>query len=91
MRIGIIGDFHPDYPSHLATNEALEHTARALALDLDYTWLATDSLEDFASNEARLTQYDGLWCAPGSPYNSMAGALEAIRFAREHDVPFVGT
>jgi CTP synthase (UTP-ammonia lyase) len=48
-------------------------------------------LEDAAANETRLGQFDGLWCSPGSPYNSMAGALEAIRFAREHDVPFVGT
>jgi CTP synthase (UTP-ammonia lyase) len=91
MHIGIIGDFQPSYPSHLATNEALEHSARALSLDLDYAWLPTGSLEDIAANAVRLRQYDGLWCAPGSPYNSMTGALEAIRFAREHNVPFVGT
>jgi CTP synthase (UTP-ammonia lyase) len=91
MRIGIIGDFQPSYPSHLATNKALDQTARALGLDLEYAWLPTEKLEDAAANETRLGQFDGLWCAPGSPYNSMAGALEAIRFAREHDVPFVGT
>jgi CTP synthase (UTP-ammonia lyase) len=91
MLIGIVGDFHPDYPSHLATNEALEHTARALSLELDYSWLPTKSLEDVTANEQRLSQYDSLWCAPGSPYDSMAGALEAIRFAREHNLPFVGT
>ncbi len=31
------------------------------------------------------------FCSPGSPYRSLDGALEAIRFAREGGVPFIGT
>jgi CTP synthase (UTP-ammonia lyase) len=90
LRVGIIGDFDPSYPSHTATNEALSHAARALSLTLDRSWLPTQSLEGEGS-EAILKQYDAFWCAPGSPYKSMNGALMAIRFAREHDWPFVGT
>src|SRR5690606_34825706 len=33
----------------------------------------------------------GVWCVPGSPYRSMDGALGAIRWTREHGVPFLGT
>jgi CTP synthase (UTP-ammonia lyase) len=91
VRIGIIGDFEPTYPSHLATNEALGHAAGALSVTLDFAWLPTLSLADGGDIETTLGQYDGLWCAPGSPYQSMEGALEGIRFAREHDRPFVGT
>jgi CTP synthase (UTP-ammonia lyase) len=40
---------------------------------------------------ARLTAYDAVWCAPGSPYLSLDGALAGIRFARENAVPFIGT
>jgi len=32
-----------------------------------------------------------VWCTPGSPYRSEAGALRAIRHARERRVPFLGT
>jgi CTP synthase (UTP-ammonia lyase) len=38
-----------------------------------------------------LRRFDALWCAPGSPYQSMDGALQGIRFAREEGWPFIGT
>ena len=82
LRIGIIGDLDPSRPSHRATNEALAHAAGALSVALEIRWLPTPSLEQ-ESGESMLWRYDALWCAPGSPYQSMAGALRAIRFARE--------
>jgi len=96
LRNGIIGDL--DYrestlssrPSHRATNEALAHAAGALSVTLETRWLPTPSLEQ-ESGESALRQYDALWCAPGSPYKSMEGALRAIRFARERGWPFLGT
>jgi CTP synthase (UTP-ammonia lyase) len=88
LRIGVIGDFNPAYPSHIATDEALSHAADALSVPMERIWLPTPLLE---SDTTLLEPYDGLWCSPGSPYQSMNGALKAIRFAREHDRPFVGT
>ncbi len=90
IKIGIIGDFNPNHPSHRATNESLSHAARALKKTVDHTWLPTESL-DVEASEKILQSYDGLWCSPGSPYKSMDGALKAIRFAREMGWPFIGT
>jgi CTP synthase (UTP-ammonia lyase) len=90
IKVGIIGDYNPDLQFHRATNEALEHAARALSSALDFQWLPTRSLED-KSELKNLEHFDALWCSPGSPYNSMAGALQGIRFARERGWPFVGT
>ena len=90
LRIGIIGDFNLDCRSHTAINDALHHTAKALAVSLDLAWLPTQELEENFS-EKRLKDFNALWCAPGSPYNSMSGALKAIRFAREQGWPFLGT
>jgi CTP synthase (UTP-ammonia lyase) len=39
----------------------------------------------------RLAGFDGLWIAPGSPYRSEEGALNAIRLARETRLPLFGT
>ncbi|MBN1978259.1 MAG: hypothetical protein JW918_12755 [Anaerolineae bacterium] len=89
LKVGIIGDFDPKYPSHVATDEALGHAAGALSVDLECSWLDTQHL-DKESGEAALRQYDALWCAPGSPYKSMTGALRAIRFAREAGWLFIG-
>ncbi|MGH2344460.1 MAG: glutamine amidotransferase-related protein, partial [Chloroflexota bacterium] len=56
---------------------------------VDLTWLPTASLDPLPP--AHLDPFAGLWCAPGSPYQSMHGALNAIRWAREHDRPLLGT
>ncbi len=90
LSIGIIGDFNPASKYHLATNAALEHAAAALSISIAPVWLPTETLEDPAALAA-LERFDALWCAPGSPYASMQGALNAIQFAREKDRPFVGT
>jgi CTP synthase (UTP-ammonia lyase) len=92
LRIGIVGDYDPDRLSHAATDAALDHAARARAVAVERTWLPTPSLEGSADVvRARLRPYHALWCAPGSPYRSMDGALAAIRAAREGGWPYVGT
>ena len=89
LRIGIIGDFDANRPSHKATNEALRHCAENLSMRLQPQWLATENLEGDVQPE--MAGYDAFWCAPGSPYRSFKGAINAIRFAREHRYPFIGT
>jgi CTP synthase (UTP-ammonia lyase) len=90
LRVGIIGDFDPNLPSHISTNEALDHAAGALSVAVDCSWLDTQLLDE-ASGETMLKQFDALWCSSGGPYRSMAGALRAIQFAREAGWPFIGT
>lgn len=88
VRIGIIGDYD-GRPSHIATQEALKHSAERLKTGLEYEWLPTEAFENGVKKE--LDSFDGLWCAPGSPYKSMNGAINAIGFARINDYPFLGT
>ncbi|MFO7445766.1 MAG: hypothetical protein R6W90_05330 [Ignavibacteriaceae bacterium] len=48
--------------------------------------------EKLANNyEELLNTFDGLWCVPGSPYKNMEGALKGIKYARENNIPFLGT
>lgn len=89
IRIGVIGDFDPERRSHRATDESLKHAGATLDADVSVAWLPTQDLE--RDTAAKLEIFDALWCAPGSPYESFEGALEAIRFARERDRPFIGT
>ena len=90
IKIGIIGDFDPNLRSHWLTNESLKHAAKDSGVSLDSEWMPTLSLEEESSLK-RLKSFDALWCAPGSPYKSMDGALKSIRFAREKGWPFIGT
>jgi CTP synthase (UTP-ammonia lyase) len=90
IKVGIIGDYNPDLGFHKATNEALIHASSALSWAVDFQWVSTQSLED-KSEQKNLEEFDALWCSPGSPYKSMEGALQGIRFARERGRPFIGT
>jgi hypothetical protein len=40
-RIGIIGDFNPENPTHTFTNNALQHSAEALGEPIEVAWLPT--------------------------------------------------
>ena len=90
MRIGIIGDFNPAFESHHATNAAFQHVAARLGLPVETAWIPTPTLTE-PSAEDQLSSFDGLLASPGSPYESMAGMLRGIEFARTRNWPFVGT
>ena len=64
-------------------------TSSAFGRPVEWEWRATSSILPGAAEN--LQMYDCIWCVPGSPYESEAGALEAIRVARESGKPFLGT
>ncbi|HEY1262626.1 MAG TPA: hypothetical protein VGF06_03830 [Terriglobales bacterium] len=90
VRIGILGDFNPEFRSHHATSESLQHAAEKLGLTVESQWIPTPSVLE-ADGVKLLESVDGLWASPGSPYKSMDGMLRGIQFARERDWPFLGT
>jgi CTP synthase (UTP-ammonia lyase) len=90
VRIGILGDFNPEFRSHHATPDSLQHAARKLNLKVDSEWVPTPSLAAPGA-EKTLETFDGLWAAPGSPFKSFDGMLKGIEFARRRDWPFLGT
>src|SRR5271170_3390299 len=90
VRIGILGDFNPEFRSHHATNDSLQHAAKKLQLKVESAWLPTPSLLE-AGAEVTLDSFDGLWASAGSPFKSFGGMLKGIEFARVHDRPFIGT
>lgn len=89
-RIGIIGDFHSKYPTHVAINAALAHTAAALGMAVEPEWLPTTEVAKPGADRV-LAAYDALWASPASPYESAEGMLRGIEYARSRNVPFTGT
>ena len=82
MTIAIIGDRDHESPTHAATDAAFTR------LGAQTRWVPTTAVHQ---DPQLLAGYDGLLISPGGPYLSMDGALEAIGYAREHDVPLLGT
>lgn len=90
VRIGILGDFNPEFRSHHATNDSLQHAARKLKMKVESEWIPTPSLTGQESDKI-LERFDGLWASPGSPYKSFDGMLKGIEFARRRNWPFLAT
>src|SRR4051812_40283936 len=89
LKLAIVGDRDLDFRPHAATDEAIEHAAAALRINVEAFWIGTDELNQKSCS--RLADVHGIFIAPGSPYKSLAGALTAIRFAREQMRPLLGT
>jgi CTP synthase (UTP-ammonia lyase) len=82
VQIAIVGDENGAYPSHREINAVRP----MLGEDVDTQWVATDG-----DRVRDLAGFDGIWLTPGSPYADDAAAYEAVKWARERDVPFLGT
>jgi CTP synthase (UTP-ammonia lyase) len=89
VRIAVIGDYDPDFVPHVKTDVALAQVEAVLGTPVHGDWVPTVTLEQDCP-QAR-AGFDGLWISPGSPYRSMRGALNAIRFGREQGLPVLGT
>ena len=89
VNIALIGDYNASVTAHQAIPKALTIAASANQLKLEIEWLDTPNLSD--EIKEKLAEYQGIWCVPASPYENMEGALNAIRYAREGQVPFLGT
>lgn len=81
-RLALVGDRSPHVRSHARIPGLLAELEKRDHLDLDVYWVPTDQPVD---------GFDGVWLLPGSPYRSEAGAIQAVRTAREQGIPFLGT
>ncbi|RSS84373.1 gamma-glutamyl-gamma-aminobutyrate hydrolase family protein [Streptomyces sp. WAC06614] len=85
-KIALVGDRSPHVASHTRIPGLLDALAERDGLVLDAYWIPTP---DAAT--VPLDGFDAVWVLPGSPYASEAGAVAAVRTAREHGIPFLGT
>ncbi|MEU6232329.1 hypothetical protein [Kitasatospora sp. NPDC047058] len=86
-RIALVGDRSPAVRSHTRIPGLLDVLATRDQLVLDAYWIPTEDAE----TPGALDGFDAVWLLPGSPYRSEAGALAAVRTARERGIPFLGT
>jgi CTP synthase (UTP-ammonia lyase) len=93
-RLALVGDRSPTVQSHARIPRLLAALAERDGLPLDAYWIPTkdglDGLDGYGGHGG-FDGFDAVWLLPGSPYRSEAGALAAVRAAREHGIPFLGT
>jgi CTP synthase (UTP-ammonia lyase) len=89
IRVALIGDQRESVTAHRAIPIALRLAAEALQCEVAPEWHHTSTLGTPVA--AKLNEYAGIWCVPGSPYADTAAALAAIGFARREGRAYLGT
>jgi CTP synthase len=94
VSIAIVGKYVEYEDSYKSLKEALTHGAIAHSLKLKVTWLEAEGLESATpgdrSYEAQLAGHDGILVPGGFGKRGVEGMLNAIRYARENNVPYFG-
>jgi len=88
-KIAVVGEFTKESKSQVFLNRALDDIKKKLGYDFEYEWVDTLKVEQ--EGNALLKNYSGIWSAPGGRFNSLEGALLAIKYARENNIPHLGT
>ena len=94
VSIGIVGKYVEYEDSYKSLKEALVHGALAYDLKLRVTWIEAEGLESKHPGdrqyEEQLAGFDGILVPGGFGKRGIEGMLNAIRYARENQVPYFG-
>src|SRR5579875_3207202 len=86
-RLALVGERSRTVRAHGRIAELLLSAAVGPGEPVEPYWIAPDTI----AGPEDLDGFDGAWLTPGSPYNSLDGALAAVRAARTGQIPFLGT
>jgi CTP synthase (UTP-ammonia lyase) len=86
-RLALVGNRSSRVRAHERIPVLLGALRRRHGLTAEAYWIPSEQAED----PRAVAGFDGVWLLPGSPYRSEAGALTAVRDARERSIPFLGT
>ncbi|HEV8564685.1 MAG TPA: CTP synthase [Actinomycetota bacterium] len=89
VKIGVVGKYVNLRDAYLSVMEALKHGGFAHGAAVDITWVASDDLGGTATEDA-LVEMDGVLIPGGFGVRGVEGKIDAARYAREREVPFLG-
>ncbi|NIR87802.1 CTP synthase [Candidatus Bathyarchaeota archaeon] len=90
VKIALIGKYAGLVDSYVSMNEALRHGGAACQSRVAIDYIETETLERDSRKSELLKNHDGIFVPYGFGPRGTEGKIEAIRFARENNVPFLG-
>jgi len=89
VRIAIVGKYVNLRDAYLSVIEALRHGGFHHGARVEISWIASDELVGDAVPEI-LSGVDGVLVPGGFGHRGVEGKVDAIRYVREHDLPYLG-
>ena len=89
VKIALVGKYVELPDAYISVVESLKHSGFAFDADVDLKWVKSHELtrENVADY---LSDVDGILVPGGFGDRGVEGKIEAIRYARENDIPFLG-
>ncbi len=89
LPVAIVGKYVQLHDAYISVREALRHAALALGYDVDIRWVNSEDLEKGRAWEM-LEGVAGIVVPGGFGYRGIEGKVLAARWARDHQVPYLG-
>ncbi|WP_226004364.1 glutamine hydrolyzing CTP synthase [Natrinema salinisoli] len=85
--IALVGKYDLE-DAYMSIHESLKHAGFEVGSDVNVHWVAADELSE--GHDGQLEDVDGIIVPGGFGMRGSEGKIEAVRYARENDVPFLG-
>jgi len=89
VSIGLVGKYTELKDAYLSVTEALVHGGYALSSKVNIEWINSEDLEN-DSKISMLNKVDGIIVPGGFGKRGTEGKINAIKYARENQLPFLG-
>ena len=89
VEIGLIGKYVELQDAYKSISEAFIHAGATNEVKVNVNWIHSESLT--AENVSKkLGHLNGILVAPGFGDRGIEGKIDAVKYAREHKIPFLG-
>ncbi|WP_226010643.1 glutamine hydrolyzing CTP synthase [Halomicrobium salinisoli] len=85
--VALVGKYDLE-DAYISVNEALKHAGLETNVDVNVRWVNSDDMPEHHAQ--RMREADAIVVPGGFGSRGTEGKVEAIRYARENDVPFLG-
>ncbi len=87
VTVALVGKYGLE-DAYMSIHEALKHAGIERETDVEVLWVDADRMHD--EHTERLESADGIIVPGGFGARGTAGKIEAVQYAREHEIPFLG-
>jgi CTP synthase len=89
VRIALVGKYVDLHDSYMSIAESLSHAGLAHGVEIEIEWVNSETTTP-EEMERVLRRVSGVLVGPGFGPRGTEGKIAAVRFAREHGIPFFG-
>jgi CTP synthase len=90
VRIGLVGKYIELQDAYKSIYESFVHAGAVNECKVEVVKIHSESMEEAGTAEKMLQGLDGILVAPGFGERGIRGKINAIKYVREHKIPFFG-